>query len=63
MSGFTGSWQRSTFCADSHCVEVASVGDDVFVRDSKDENVSPLRVSKQAWNQFLDAIVAGEVPT
>lgn len=61
MSGNPTNWHRSTYCANTHCVEVAADGDDILVRDGKDVSLSPLRVSKQAWHRFLDDIVTGKV--
>jgi Domain of unknown function (DUF397) len=53
-------WLRSSFCSDSACVEVAAMGADVAIRDSKNLDQPYLRVSKAEWNAFIAMITAGE---
>jgi hypothetical protein len=52
------SWVKSSFCADSACLEVAIIDADVAVRDSKDANRPFLTFSKADWNAFVEAIAA-----
>jgi hypothetical protein len=56
-------WRRSTRCvSDHHCVEVADLGDAVGLRNSQRPELS-LSLSRQAWQQFIDGIEAGEFPS
>jgi hypothetical protein len=55
-----GEWQRSSFCADSACVEVKRVGDVFMLRDSKRPEVLPLRFTLTEWVAFLRGVQAGE---
>lgn len=57
----TVDWQSSTACASGTCVEVARVGDDYLLRDSKHPEQPPLAFSRAEWTEFLDGIVAGEM--
>jgi hypothetical protein len=51
---------RSTFCANTHYVEVAPVTDGAFVvRDSKDRSTE-LTYSPDEWRAFLQGVKAGE---
>ena len=56
----TLAWVRSTFCADSSCVEVARVGADVAMRDSKNVEQPFLLFSDEEWTAFIDEITAGK---
>jgi hypothetical protein len=53
-------WRRSRRCANGTCVEVAKVGDDYLIRDSKNTEGTPLRFSADEWSTFVDAIRGGE---
>lgn len=55
----TGAWQRSSYCADSSCVEVAPADDFVKVRDGKRTQQPPLTLPRADWHAFLDDIAAG----
>ena len=46
-------WRRSSFCADSACVEIAYIGDHVAIRDSKNKDGEPLVVSADDFRIFL----------
>jgi hypothetical protein len=52
-------WRRSTKCASGNCVEVASVGDQVWVRDSKDPQVVQI-YSRVEWDAFKAGVKSGE---
>lgn len=54
-------WFRSTYCADSSCVEVAKI-DDGFVglRDAKRPEQPYLRFSRTEWTAFVEGIKAGD---
>jgi hypothetical protein len=53
-------WRRSSYCANGNCVEVAFLGTDVLVRDSKNQDGPMLRISFADWNIFLDGVRGGE---
>jgi hypothetical protein len=46
-------WQRSTFCADGACVEVAFMVDHVAIRDSKNADGSILVFGYDEWDEFI----------
>ncbi len=54
-------WRKSTRCVDpdSDCVEVASDGEAVHVRDSTNES-QVLTFTLTAWRAFAAAVRAGE---
>lgn len=53
-------WKRSTRCDTGSCVEVAVVGDQVQVRDSKRDNESPvIGYTREQWSHLLDVVKAG----
>jgi Domain of unknown function (DUF397) len=47
-------WMRSSFCETGSCVEVAFVGDNVALRDSKELDGPILQFSRSEWVEFLD---------
>ena len=47
-------WQRSSRCASSSCVEVASRADRVYVRDSKHPEQQPLEFERDTWRAFVE---------
>jgi predicted secreted Zn-dependent protease len=53
-------WHRSSYCANSTCVEVARLGNQVVVRDSKDYQGRVLYFTRTEWNAFLDGVRRGE---
>jgi hypothetical protein len=54
-------WKKSTRSAgNGQCVEVATVGDHVAVRDSKDIAMPPLVFSREAWVSFVTGVSAGD---
>ncbi|MBG0569167.1 DUF397 domain-containing protein [Actinoplanes aureus] len=52
-------WRKSSRCSTSTCVEVATVGGAMLIRNSSTPAAPPLRISRKDWEGFLDAIVAG----
>jgi len=60
MSDVTTKWQKSSFCADHSCVEVARIDDYIAVRDGKDRRGRPLMFDNEAWSGFVAAVSAGE---
>jgi hypothetical protein len=47
-------WRTSSRSGGGDCVEVAFVGDAVWVRDSKDAEGPMLTFSRDAWRAFLE---------
>jgi len=50
------SWQRSSRCAKSDCVEVIRQGVTVWVRDSKDLSIKPQAWDLYEWSGLIDAV-------
>jgi hypothetical protein len=47
-------WRRSSYSGNTgNCVEVADLGNEVAVRDSKDPSGSVLVVSRYQWQRFM----------
>ena len=53
-------WRRSTRCGSSTCVEVARVGDQYLIRDSKDPDTAPLCFTNEEWAAFVQGVKEGE---
>jgi hypothetical protein len=55
-------WRKSSRSGGNggNCVEVATVGATVAVRDSKDPNKGVLVFTRNEWKDFLDATKGGE---
>jgi hypothetical protein len=53
-------WRKSTLSATNGCVEVAFIGGQVAVRDSKDRRGPTLVFSLTEWSAFIDAARNGE---
>jgi hypothetical protein len=56
-------YRRSSFCGEGSCVEVAALpGDEIIVRDSKDNRVDAPRLTFTAaeWDAFVLGVAAGE---
>jgi hypothetical protein len=60
MSDVTTKWQKSTFCADSACLEVARIGDRIAIRNNTRPECEPLMIDLDAWSAFVAGITAGE---
>jgi hypothetical protein len=54
-------WTRSSHCADSACVEVASCDDEVLVRSSKHAGGPVLRFTVDEWAAFVAGVRDGEL--
>jgi hypothetical protein len=52
-------WRRSSRCINSGCVEVRRIGDDVEVRDSKEDDGSVLTYTAKEWRAFIEGVKAG----
>jgi hypothetical protein len=53
-------WRKSSRCASSSCVEVAKVGEDYLVRDSKNPQMTPLAFTPAEWDAFVKGVKADE---
>ncbi|MEV0271657.1 DUF397 domain-containing protein [Hamadaea sp. NPDC050747] len=53
-------WERSERCGDGACVEAASQGDEILVRDSKDPSGPVLRFTRREWEAFLGGVEDGQ---
>jgi len=53
-------WKRSSWCGTSSCVEVASLGGAVAVRDSKSADSAVLLYTPDEWRAFIVGVKAGE---
>lgn len=60
MSRTTMMWQKSSYCSDGACVEVAFDGDVVAVRDGKNPGQGDLRFAASEWDAFVHGIKANE---
>ncbi len=60
MGKATTEWRRSSFCADSACVEVAAVDGGVAMRDGKNPEAGSIWFSKPDWAAFLERVGAGD---
>ncbi|TCK20753.1 DUF397 domain-containing protein [Pseudonocardia endophytica] len=54
-------FRRSSFCAAGSCVEVAALpGDEIALRDSKDDNSPLLRFTPEEWDAFVAGVLDGQ---
>ncbi|MBL7256355.1 DUF397 domain-containing protein [Paractinoplanes lichenicola] len=56
----TPQWRTSSFCSNGSCVEVASFGDSIAVRDTKNRNKAPFHYTLEAWRDFVVSVQKGE---
>ncbi|MER6827006.1 DUF397 domain-containing protein [Streptosporangium sp. NPDC000563] len=55
-------WRKSSLSADgASCVEMAFVGNDVAVRDTKDRDGGTLVFSRTEWHAFIGGIKNGNL--
>lgn len=52
MPGDVLSWNRSSYCSDSACVETAGDGPTILLRNSTNPDVT-LRFSRKEWELFV----------
>jgi Domain of unknown function (DUF397) len=57
---FSAVWRKSSYCTQGNCVEVAFLGSQVAVRDSKDKHGPVLLFTQAEWNAFLSGARDGE---
>jgi hypothetical protein len=55
----TKEWRRSTYCSDSHCVEVTVDGDFVLMRDTKNTEQPHLGFERDSWAHFVAEVKDG----
>lgn len=53
-------WRTSSFCDNQNCVEVAHVGGNYAMRDSKNPDQEPLVFTPAEWEAFRNGVRAGE---
>lgn len=53
-------WTRSSKCSGGQCVEVAKVGDQYLIRDSKNSDAGSLTFDEAGWTAFMRGVAAGE---
>jgi hypothetical protein len=53
-------WRKSSRCSGGQCVEVAKVGDEYLIRDSKRPDVQPLTFTQSEWSAFVQGVNGGE---
>jgi Domain of unknown function (DUF397) len=53
-------WRKSSFCSNGNCVEVAALGSQILVRDSKARNGPVLAFQPTEWVAFLEGARRGE---
>jgi hypothetical protein len=49
-------------CDSSACIEVAKLGEEFLIRDSKDPDGHTLKFSRDEWESFIRGIRAGDLP-
>ena len=52
-------WVRSSFCAETSCVEVSFREDEVALRDGKNPDQPHLTFSRAEWDSFRAEIIDG----
>jgi hypothetical protein len=52
-------WRKSGRCDSGTCVEIASSGDGVAMRDSKEPDGPVLHIARDQWTDFLAGVRAG----
>jgi hypothetical protein len=57
MRDTTMSWQRSSFCASTGCVEIARIDGTVMLRDSKNPGQSPVSFTPAEWRGFQERVL------
>jgi hypothetical protein len=53
-------WKRSSYCANNSCVEVGFLGDEIVMRDAKDDRGPMLHFTRDEWSAFLSQARDGE---
>jgi hypothetical protein len=53
-------WRKSSRCGTNTCVEVAKIGQEYLIRDSKNPLTIPLTFTEDEWTAFVMGVTAGE---
>jgi len=54
-------FRRSSYCGPTACVEVAALpGDEIALRDSKDDSSPILRFTPEEWDAFVAGVLDGQ---
>jgi len=53
-------WLRSSRCADRACVEVATDGELIYLRDAKAPEQAVLCLTRAGWEAFRDGVRRGD---
>jgi len=53
-------WRKSSRCGSNSCVEVAKVGEEYLIRDSKNPSVAALSFTEAEWEAFTQGVSAGD---
>jgi len=53
-------WQKSSYCMNGACDEVAFGGDLVALRDSKNPDLGAIQVTRAQWVDFVRGVQAHE---
>jgi hypothetical protein len=56
----TAAWRKSSHSNANGCVEVALLGDEVAIRDSKDPTGPVVMFTEHEWRAFLAGVRDGE---
>ena len=49
-------FRKSTYCGVTTCVEVAMSDNVVLIRDSKNKQINPLKLTRSEWKAFLEGV-------
>jgi len=61
MENLVPAWQKSSFCGNSSCVEVAKIDTDTYlIRDSKRPENPALSFTGEEWTAFVAGVQANE---
>jgi hypothetical protein len=53
-------WKHASSCSTNGCIEIARDDRQIYLRDSAQSEVAPMRFSQTDWEDFVAAIKAGE---
>ena len=53
-------WIKSSFCESGNCVEIASTGAQILIRDSKQPQGPHLEFTRQEWEAFEAGMGRGD---
>jgi hypothetical protein len=53
-------WRKSSHCSHDTCVEVARLGTQILLRDSKEQDGPMLAFRQAEWADFVEGVRRGE---